>query len=144
MSELDIWTVSLLIRTEDSQTRADAFLQGPAVEVECSAWADAEPADPGAAAIVRVSDDLAAARVLEELSRRLFERVTGNSQNIGRAFLNENRHLQLLPKFLELIHRGRAVNVRRNQQRRSPLLLEPAGEFSAGRGFAGPVQSDHQ
>ncbi|MDQ1532813.1 MAG: hypothetical protein QOF28_574, partial [Actinomycetota bacterium] len=28
MSQLDVWTVSLMIRTDDSRTRADAFLQG--------------------------------------------------------------------------------------------------------------------
>ena len=72
MSELDVWTVSLMIRSEDATTRADAFLQGPAVEVECSASAHRQPRT---AAIGPWGEDLAAARALEELSRRLFERA---------------------------------------------------------------------
>jgi len=39
MSKLDVWTVSIMFCTEHGKTRADAFLQGPEVEVECSGWA---------------------------------------------------------------------------------------------------------
>ena len=69
MSELDVWTVSIMLRTEDGQTRADAFLQGPEVEVECSGWAG-RPRPPTAA----LGEDLAAARALQDLSRCLTER----------------------------------------------------------------------
>jgi hypothetical protein len=30
-SDVDVWTVSIMLRTEGDQTRADAFLQGPEV-----------------------------------------------------------------------------------------------------------------
>jgi hypothetical protein len=73
MAELDVWTVSLMIRTDETRTRADAFLQGPAVEVECSASAHSQPRT---AAIGPWGEDLAAARALEELSRRLIDRAT--------------------------------------------------------------------
>ena len=38
--DVDVWTVSIMLRTEGDQTRADAFLQGPEVEAECSGWAE--------------------------------------------------------------------------------------------------------
>jgi hypothetical protein len=68
MSEVDVWTVSIMLRNESGQTRADAFLQGPDVEVECSGWAD--HARPPAA-----GEDLAAARALRDLSRSLVDRA---------------------------------------------------------------------
>jgi hypothetical protein len=69
MSEVDVWTVSIMLRNERGQTRADAFLQGPEVEVECSGWADRSrrPAASG--------EDLAAARALRDLSRCLADRA---------------------------------------------------------------------
>ena len=70
MSEVDVWTVSIMLRNESGQTRADAFLQGPEVEVECSGWAD-RPRPPAAAS----GEDLAAARALRDLSRCLAERA---------------------------------------------------------------------
>ena len=73
MNELDVWTVSLVIRTDDTDTRADAFLQGPAVEVACSASADL---DPRIASGSPAREDLAAARALEELAGRLVDRAT--------------------------------------------------------------------
>jgi len=72
MSKLDVWTVSIMFCTEHGKTRADAFLQGPAVEVECSGWADPDAASPG----LRASgEDLAAADALGALSRRLVDRA---------------------------------------------------------------------
>jgi len=70
MSELDVWTVSIMLRTEDGRTRADAFLQGPEVEVACSGSADR--ARPATAAL---GDELAAARALQDLSRCLSDRA---------------------------------------------------------------------
>jgi hypothetical protein len=73
MNELDVWTVSLMIRTDDTRTRADAFLQGPSVEVACSA--EAEPHSRVAGAAPAGGGDVAAARALEELAGRLIERA---------------------------------------------------------------------
>jgi hypothetical protein len=70
MSEVDVWTVSIMLRNESGQTRADAFLQGPEVEVEGSGWADRSR--PPAAAF---GEDLAAARALRDLSRCLADRA---------------------------------------------------------------------
>ncbi len=71
MSEVDVWTVSIMLRTEDGRTRADASLQGRAVEVECSGSADRR----GVATTPALRDDLAAARALQGLSRRLTDRA---------------------------------------------------------------------
>lgn len=70
MSEVDVWTVSIILRTEGGETRADAFLQGPEMEVECSGWAG-EPRSVTAA----IGEDLAAARALQDLSRCLADRA---------------------------------------------------------------------
>ena len=70
MSEVDVWTVSIMLRNESGRTRADAFLQGPEVEVEGSGWADRPPPTAGAK-----RSDLAAARALRDLSRGLAERA---------------------------------------------------------------------
>ncbi len=72
MSKLDVWTVSIMFCTEHGKTRADAFLQGPEVEVECSGWADPDAGTPAPGAF---GEDLAAARALEVLSRRLLDRA---------------------------------------------------------------------
>jgi hypothetical protein len=71
MNKLDVWTVSIMFCGEHGKTRADAFLQGPAVEVECSGWADLDVDAPTGTAF---DEDLAAARALEVLSRRLVDR----------------------------------------------------------------------
>lgn len=73
MSELAVWTVSVMIRTDETQTRADAFLEGPAVEVECSSQTGPDPRSDD---LILCRQDLAAARALQELSRRLSERAT--------------------------------------------------------------------
>jgi len=70
MSDVDVWTVSIMLRTEAGETRADAFLQGPEREVECSGWAGRPR--PATAAI---GEDLAAARALHYLSRCLAARA---------------------------------------------------------------------
>ena len=72
MNQLDVWTVSIVFCGEHGKTRADAFLQGPAVEVECSGWAQPDPRTPTGTAF---DEDVAAARALEVLSRRLVDRV---------------------------------------------------------------------
>jgi hypothetical protein len=72
MSKLDVWTVSIMFGSEHGKTRADAFLQGPAVEVQCSGWADPEPRTP---ALSARGEDIAAARALDLLSRRLVDRA---------------------------------------------------------------------
>jgi len=70
-SEVDVWTVSIMLRTDEGQTRAEAFLQGPAVEVEGAGWAESRhpPAMAG-------SVDLAAASALQDLSRCLSDRAS--------------------------------------------------------------------
>ena len=70
MSEVDVWTVSIMLHTDGGETRADAFLQGPEVEVACSGWAG-RPRSAAAAA----GEDLAAARALHDLSRCLTDRA---------------------------------------------------------------------
>lgn len=77
MIKLDVWTVWITFCTEDEQTRADASLQGPAVELECSGLA---PSVPGRTEVTLVDSDLAAARALEDLSRCLFDRAAHDAQ----------------------------------------------------------------
>ncbi len=45
---------------------------------------------------------------------------------------------------LELLARGGAVNVDRNQHGPMAALLEPCGQLAGGGGFAGALQSGHQ
>jgi len=82
MSEVDVWTVSIMLRTEDGETRADAFLQGPEVEVECSGWAG-RPRPPTSG----LGEDLAAARALHDLSRCLTERAGSDEERRARKQL---------------------------------------------------------
>ena len=77
MSEVDVWTVSIMLRTEGGRTRADASLQGRAVEVECSGSAGR----PGAPMTPALVEDLAAARALRGLSRCLT--YWGGSEGAG-------------------------------------------------------------
>jgi hypothetical protein len=70
-SDVDVWTISIMLRTEGDQTRADAFLEGPEVEVECSGWAES-PRPPATVGSV----DLAAASALQDLSRCLSNRAS--------------------------------------------------------------------
>ena len=72
MSKLDVWTVSVMFCTEHGKTRADAFLQGPAVEVECSGWSEPDARTPAGSAH---GENVAAARALEVLSRHLLDRA---------------------------------------------------------------------
>jgi hypothetical protein len=67
----DVWTVSIMLHTEGDRTRADAFLQGPEVEVRCSGWA----ASPRPAATA-LGEDLAAASALQDLARCLSDRAS--------------------------------------------------------------------
>ena len=74
MAEVDVWTVSIMLRTEGGRTRADASLLGRAVEVECSGSAgDRETSTPP------FGEDLAAARALRGLSRCLTDRAGSES-----------------------------------------------------------------
>jgi hypothetical protein len=77
MSEVDVWTVSIMLRTEGGRTRAEASLQGRAVEVECSGSAGR----PGTPMTPAFGEDLAAARALRNLSRCLTDR--GGSGRAG-------------------------------------------------------------
>ena len=81
MSEVDVWTVSIMLRSEDGETRADAFLQGPAVEVECSGSAG-RPRPP---ATVALGEDLAAARALQDISRLLIDRADSEGARAERT-----------------------------------------------------------
>ena len=84
MNKLDVWTVSIMFGSEHGKTRADAFLQGPEVEVQCSGWADPEPRRP---ALSARGEDMAAARALEVLSRLLADRA---GQSRARLELEED------------------------------------------------------
>ena len=77
MSEVEVWTVSIILRTEGGETRADASLQGRPVVVESSGSAGR----PGTAAKSVLGEDLAAARALQGLSRCLTDR--GGSDGRG-------------------------------------------------------------
>src|SRR2546425_3754244 len=72
------------------------------------------------------------------------EGCAGDLQNVRFAPLEENGQLEFLTERFELVHRRRAVNVRRHQQRRAALFLQQPGEFAAGSGFAGTVQANEQ
>jgi hypothetical protein len=74
-SEVDVWTVSIMLHTEGDQTRADAFLQGREVEVECSGWAGRTHPPTTA-----MGEDLAAGRALQDLSRCLTDRARSVSK----------------------------------------------------------------
>jgi hypothetical protein len=67
----DVWTVSIMLHTEGNRTRADAFLQGPEVEVMCSGSAES-PRRPATA----FGEDLAAASALQDLARCLSDRAS--------------------------------------------------------------------
>jgi hypothetical protein len=77
---LDVWTVSIILRSDHGDIRADVFLQGPDVEVACSEWADPDPQRPPATA---GSKDLAAAHALATLARRLVDRATHAAVNLS-------------------------------------------------------------
>jgi uncharacterized protein DUF1876 len=77
MSAVDVWTVSIVLRAEGGRTRADASLQGRAVEVECSGAAGR----PGRPTTPAFDEDLAAARGLRGLSRCLTD--WGGSEGVG-------------------------------------------------------------
>ncbi len=55
-----------------------------------------------------------------------------------------NGQVQLLAQRFELLHRRRAIHVRRHEQWRAALLMEQPTQLPAGRRFAGAVQADHQ
>jgi len=69
MSEVEVWTISIMLRTEGGHTRADASLLGRDVEVECTG----SVGRPGIPTTAAFGEDLAAARALLGLSRRLTE-----------------------------------------------------------------------
>ncbi len=50
----------------------------------------------------------------------------------------------LLGDDLELLARGGAVDVDRDQHGTVTALLEPGGQLAGGRGFAGALQAGHQ
>jgi hypothetical protein len=79
-SELDGWTVSIVVRTDRGNTRADTFLQGPDVEMTCSGWGDRDSQRPR---LTPFGEDLAAAHVLATLSRRVVERATRAAANVS-------------------------------------------------------------
>jgi hypothetical protein len=72
MTELDVWTVSIMLRTEHGRTRADAFLQSPDIDLECSACTATGERAPSS---VDTGEEVAAAQALENLSRRLVDRA---------------------------------------------------------------------
>jgi hypothetical protein len=68
----------------------------------------------------------------------------GDFEDIGFAFLHENRQLQLLAKFFELIHGGGPIDVGSDQQWGATLFKQEPAEFGAGSGFARAMKADHQ
>ena len=83
-------------------------------------------------------DDVAAIRVGK------CQRLARDLQNIRLAALQKNRNANLFAKRFQLIHRRRAINVRRHEQRRAALFCQQFCQLAAGSGFAGAVQADHQ
>jgi hypothetical protein len=67
----EVWTISIVLRSDTNQTRADAFLQGPPVELESCASAPT-PTGPQATC----EHNLAAAEALWCLSRQLRARAS--------------------------------------------------------------------
>ena len=72
------------------------------------------------------------------------EGFAGNFQNIRFAAFDEDGNLNLFAERFQLVHRRRAVNVRRHEQRLASLFLEQPRELAARSGFARAVQTDHQ
>jgi len=64
------------------------------------------------------------------------ERATSDFKDVGLAFLHENGQLDLLSELFELVHGGRAIDVRGDEQRSSALFVEEPAKFGAGSGFA--------
>jgi hypothetical protein len=75
MNKREAWTVSIVLRCDDEQTRARVFLQGPPVEMECSSYVPMRMIAPDAADATMVGETLAAARALQNLSQRLYDRA---------------------------------------------------------------------
>jgi hypothetical protein len=67
----------------------------------------------------------------------------GDPEHIGLAFAGEHRQAELFAQGEQLVHGRGSVDVARHEQRGSAFLVEQAGQFAGGRGFAGAVQS-HQ
>ena len=75
MNECDAWTVSIVLRCDPDETRADAFLEGPAVEIEGSGYAPTRLIAPDGADATTIGKNVAAANALHELSQHLFDRA---------------------------------------------------------------------
>jgi len=67
----EVWTVSIVLRSDTDETRADAFLQGPLVELESCASAHTPTREQASC-----EQHLAAAEALWRLSRQLRARAS--------------------------------------------------------------------
>ena len=67
----------------------------------------------------------------------------GNLEHVGLALHHEDRHAELLAERRQLVHGRRTVNIRRDEQRETSLLLKQTGELAGRRRFAGAVKADH-
>ena len=72
------------------------------------------------------------------------QRLARNLEHVGLAVADENRQLQLLAEFFQLVHRRRAVHIGPHQQRRASLFVQQPPQLGAGSGLAGAVQAHQQ
>jgi hypothetical protein len=68
MSKTTVWTVQIAITEEGDETRADAVLEGAATQHRGWGRAQRSPDDSD---VPRIGDEIAAARALEDLVRKL-------------------------------------------------------------------------
>jgi len=72
------------------------------------------------------------------------QRLAGDLEHIGRAGVRVHGQRRLFADRLQLLHRRRAIHIRRHQQRGAPLLVQQSAQLAAGGRLARAVQADHQ
>jgi len=75
MSERDAWTISIMMHSDAEQTSAEAVLVGPPVEMATSGYVPTQLVVPEGADAASFAKNVAAARALQKLSNRLFDRA---------------------------------------------------------------------
>jgi hypothetical protein len=75
MKQREAWTISIVLRSDAEQTSADAFLVGPPVEVEGTGYVLTRMLAPDDADVMSIGQNVAAARALQMLSQRLYNRA---------------------------------------------------------------------
>jgi hypothetical protein len=75
MNERDVWTVSITLQCDDDQTTAEALVVGPPVEMAGSGYVPTRLLAPDGTDTTLFSENIAAARALQNLSNRLYDRA---------------------------------------------------------------------